>query len=257
MHQTKSSYAAAMMRRAFAEGKYAPGDRLQVAKLANELGLSLTPVREAFFELASAGLIDMHPHRGARVAEVSLGDLTEVYLLREALESLATRLAAEHVSDELAIALTASHERFAAAVEAGKRDSMRRLSDDFHHLIYDMAHAPMLSRMIGQVWASAPADTFKVITDRPLQSVEDHARILEALVLGDPAAAERCMRDHIQGSLSLIRAEKDRAISKSDASARGPAIGSTSLTEKGARSQRSATASLRQAGRADQRSSGF
>lgn len=210
-YQTKAAYAAAMIRQAFAEGRYLPGDRLQIGKLAKEIGLSLTPVREAFFELASEGLIDMHPHRGARVAEVSIADMTETYLLREALESLATRLAAEHAKDDEIEALEACHERFVAEARAGGRTALREISDQFHDLIYDMARAPMVRKLIRQVWAVAPEDTFKVIKDRPQQSIRDHARILAAVRSRDPDVAEREMRRHVRGSFELIRAAKTRA----------------------------------------------
>lgn len=219
-YQTKAAYAAAMIRQAFADGKYAPGDRLQIGKLAKEIGLSLTPVREAFFELASEGLIDMHPHRGARVAEVSIADMTEVYLLREALESLATRLAAENGTDEEIEALAVCHDRLVAEVKAGKRDSLREVSDEFHDLVYDMARAPMVRRLIRQVWVIAPADTFKVIKDRPQHTVQGHARILDAIRTRDPEEAELRMREHVKDSFELIRAAKKRPVARKNGAKR-------------------------------------
>lgn len=197
-YRTKAAYAAAMIRQAFAEGRYAPGDRLQIGKLAQEIGLSLTPVREAFFELASEGLIDMHPHRGARVAEVPVADPTEVQLLREALESLATRLAAENGTDAEIDALAACHDRLVAEVKTGRRDSLREVGDEFHDLVADMARAPMVRRLIRQVRAVAPADTFQA---RPQRLVQGHAKILDAIRSRDAGAAELRMREHVEESV--------------------------------------------------------
>lgn len=213
-YQTKSAYAAAMLRRAFSEGQYTAGERLQVAKLANDLGLSLTPVREALFELANDGLIDLQPHRGARVADVPLTDLAELYLVRGVLESTATRLAADRATDEQCDELVSQHERLAEAVAAGERATLRKLSDDFHEMIYDMAQSPLLRRLIRTVWTTAPADTFTVIRDRPQRSVEDHERILEAIKSRDGDAAEELMRNHIQDSLELIRSAKEGTAAK-------------------------------------------
>lgn len=207
-YQTKSAYAAAMLRQAFAEGKYVAGERLQIAKLAKDYGLSLTPVREALFELANEGLVDMQPHRGARVADVPITDLNEVYLVREVLESAATRLAAQRVTPEQIRRLEEAHARFVAAAKTGQRDRLRALSDEFHDLIYDAARSPLLQRLIRAAWLAAPADTFTIIEARPTRSVDDHDVILRALSDGDPDAAEQAMRQHVKGSLELIRAAK-------------------------------------------------
>jgi DNA-binding GntR family transcriptional regulator len=203
-YQTKSAYAAAKLRQAFSQGKYAPGDRLQIAKLAKDLDLSLTPVREALLELASEGLVDMQPHRGARVADVPLTDLAEAYLIRERLESAAARLAAERATNEVCDELEASHARFVEAVESGNRADLRRLSDDFHDSIYDMAQSPMLRRIIRNVMETAPNDTFTLIKERAQRSVRHHEELVRAIRARDGQAAEEIMATHIKDSLQLI-----------------------------------------------------
>lgn len=203
-YQTKSAYAAAKLRQAFAQGIYAPGDRLQIAKLAKDLDLSLTPVREALLELASEGLVDMQPHRGARVADVPITDLTEAYLIRERLESTAARLAAERATSDLCDELDAAHARFVRAVQAGKREDLRRLSDDFHDSIYDMAQSPLLRRIIRNVMETAPNDTFTLIKERAQSSVQYHEQLVKAIRSRDGEAAETIMAAHIKDSLELI-----------------------------------------------------
>ena len=226
LYQTKSAYAAARLRQAFSQGKYAPGDRLQIAKLAKDLNLSLTPVREALLELANEGLVDMQPHRGARVADVPVMDLTEVYLIRERLESAATRLAAERATKERCDELDACHARFVEAVGTGKREDLRTLSDDFHDAIYDMAQSPLLRRMIRSAMESAPSDTFTLIKSRAQRSIGFHEDILKAIRRGDGATAEALMSTHIRDSLELILA------AKSTAAATGPNAAAPDVTEK-------------------------
>jgi DNA-binding GntR family transcriptional regulator len=211
-YQTKSAYAAARLRQAVSEGTYGPGDRLQIAKLAKDFNLSLTPVREALLELASEGLVDIEPHRGARVADVPVTDLTEAYLVRERLESAATRLAAERASDEFSAALAACHSQFVEAVEAGELEALRRLSDGFHGLIYDMAQSPLLRRLIRDALGSAPSDTFTLIKDRAQHSVHYHEEILKAILLRDGDAAESLMTAHIRDSLELILTAKAESV---------------------------------------------
>lgn len=208
-YQTKSAYAAHMLRQAFAEGRYIAGDRLQTARLAEELGLSLTPVREALFELASEGLVNLSPHRGARVADVHMASLTEVYLLRELLESTVTRFAAANATQDGLQRLAECHDRFTDAVESGHRDELRQLSDEFHIQIYDMAQLPLFRRLIRVVWVAAPEDTFKVIEERPQRSVSCHEEILAALQEGNSYAAESSMKAHIRESLNLIQEVKE------------------------------------------------
>lgn len=223
-YQTKSAYAAAMLRQAFAEGKYVAGDRLQIAKIAKDYSLSLTPVREALFELANEGLVDMEPHRGARVADLPMTDLADAYLARELLESAATRLAAQRATPEQVQSLVAHHDLFVRAVNAGERESLRRLSDQFHGTIYEMAQAPLLRRLIRLAWTAAPADTFTLIEQRAGRSVTDHEAIVEAIRSGSAERAEEQMRDHIRGSLELIRRAKAEGASASSGSSEAPPV---------------------------------
>jgi DNA-binding GntR family transcriptional regulator len=206
--QTKTAYAAQMMREAFAEGRYSPGDRLQVGKVAKELGLSLTPVREALFELASEGLVTLEPHRGARVADVPVADLHEVYMIRELLESQAGRLAAERITDEELASLADCHADLVKAVDSGDREPLRALSDQFHQGVFSGARSPKLLQLIMSVASSGPADTFQVLSERPQRTVEEHQQILEALQARDPDRAGEALGGHVRSSLELILAAK-------------------------------------------------
>ncbi len=203
--ETKSAFAAKKLREALAQGRFVTGQWLRAQTLADQFGLSLTPVREALLELASEGLIEIEPYRGARVAEIPLVNLSEVYTVRSLLESKATGLAAARFSAEGLKQLTAMHADFAVAVTAGENERLRELNDRFHFFIYDAAGAPLIRQLIATVWTRAPRDTFRLLPERPDHSVRAHTEILDALLRRDPSDAERAMRDHIDESLLLIR----------------------------------------------------
>jgi DNA-binding GntR family transcriptional regulator len=209
-HATKSAYAASVLRRALSDGVYGAGDRLTTAKLAKELGLSMTPVREALIELANEGLVEIAPHRGARVAELALADLSEVYLAREILEPAATRLAVPRLDAVKIRELRRLHKAFVAAAKVSDSRALLELNAKFHFAIYDASDSPLLNRLIRTVWSSSPNDTFRLIPGRAARSVKDHTAVLKALVAGDVRAAETAMRLHIHDSLGLIEAYKKR-----------------------------------------------
>ena len=207
---TKSEYAASMLRDALANGTYGAGERLTAARLAKELGLSMTPVREALIELANEGLVEISPHRGARVAEIAPAQLSEVYLARSILEPAATRIAVPELSKPAIETLRRLHKEFIEAAEAKHAAALLSLNERFHFTIYDAAGSTLLNRLIRTVWSSSPNDTFRLIPGRAERSVKDHTAILRALSSGDPQRAEAAMRSHISDSLDLIMSYKKR-----------------------------------------------
>ncbi|MGH7715043.1 MAG: GntR family transcriptional regulator, partial [Vulcanimicrobiaceae bacterium] len=201
---TKSAYAASVIRRALSDGVYGAGERLTTARLAKELGLSMTPVREALIELANEGLVEISPHRGARVAELGLVDLSDVYLARAILEPAATRLAARRLDTNTIADIRKIHQDFLAAVDQGDADTLLALNESFHFAIYDLAMSPLLRRLIRVVWSASPNDTFRLIPGRAEQSLKDHTAIMRALTSGNAERAEKAMQNHINASLHLI-----------------------------------------------------
>lgn len=203
--RTKTDYAVTALREMVKRGELQPGARINVGELARQLDISPTPVREAVRLLQAEGLFVYSPHRGARVAETPAAELDDTYRIRRALEGLAAEMAAERLTDEELTRLRGLHERLVEAVNAGRREIMRGLNDEFHLIIYRGARSPRLLRLILTIWPSAPGDTFLVIPERGMRTVQEHEPILRALERRDAAAAAAAMRDHIQKSLELIR----------------------------------------------------
>lgn len=205
---TKSAYAASVLRDALANGTYGAGERLTAARLAKELGLSMTPVREALIELANEGLVEISPHRGARVAEIGPMQLSEVYQARSILEPAATRIAVPQLDAKAIAELRRLHGEFVAAAERRDAAALLSINETFHFTIYDAAASPLLNRLIRTVWSSSPNDTFRLIPGRAERSVKEHTAILRALGSGNAKRAEDLMRSHINDSLNMIMSFK-------------------------------------------------
>ena len=183
-------------------GAIAPGDRLREIALADEMGLSRTPVREAMRRLEQDGLVEHVPHRGAIVRTLDPQQVTELYLIREVLEGTAARLAAQQASAAEVEALRAllatqpGEAEDAGGVEASRRNAV------FHRAIRDAAHNRFLLRAMEGVTASLAllGPTTLGMPGRIPEAAAEHAAILEAIAGRDGDAAEAAARAHIRSA---------------------------------------------------------
>jgi DNA-binding GntR family transcriptional regulator len=176
-------------------GHYAPGERLVETRIAQELGVSQAPVREALRDLQSVRFVETIPFRGARVRAVSDAELIEVYPIRGALEEVAAREAAKRLKGDVA-ALEAELKAMADA-----RDLREQVEHDvrFHQLIVE---ASGNSRLI-EMWASLEVEARTAITAlrtglTPHEAAEMHQSIIDALRRRDSRAAGRAIRSHVE-----------------------------------------------------------
>jgi DNA-binding GntR family transcriptional regulator len=196
-HRTLAEKAFETLHSAIITGQLRPGTRLPIEELADVLEMSPMPIREAVRRLDAAGLVENIPHRGARVTELSVTDLAEVYEARLALEVLAIRRAAE---------------RFALAHEVAARQRLARLdqmTDDnsattsaahaaFHFALYDAADSAWLLRLIRPVWETSERYCLEAPQCRQLAArAPEHEAILEACVANDPDRAAVALHDHL------------------------------------------------------------
>src|SRR3954468_15960911 len=117
------------------QGHYRPGERIVEFKLAKELGLSQSPVREGLRELAAVGIVTIHPRRGARVRLPSAKELADVSVVRAEIDALAARLAAPRIPDATLGALEALVEEMLSRLDAGDFSGATEADVRFHHLI--------------------------------------------------------------------------------------------------------------------------
>ena len=150
--RSASEGACEVIRQAILDGRLPPGGRLKEEELAQELGISRTPVREALLMLQAEGLVDAAPNRGATVRSHSVEDLTDLYQLRALLEGYAARRAAAGLSDDAIAALRESCDRFERLL--GDDEDMTGLVKEnlfFHQTILEGAGSARLGTMVRQV----------------------------------------------------------------------------------------------------------
>lgn len=193
------------MRAAILNGHYKPGEWLRQERLAQDLGVSQMPVREALKELTAEGLIEHVPYRGARVLVFSVDDILDLYSHRAFLESRAAFTAAKIITpEELANLkdLQIEVEKHGAPEAVLK---YRELNRKFHQHIYLASKRGYLIRTLNQMWATFPTmliANFAVTSAQPLPErdsvdVAEHRAILYALEANNAPAAEQAVKDHV------------------------------------------------------------
>ncbi|MEU0520603.1 GntR family transcriptional regulator [Streptosporangium sp. NPDC006007] len=205
------------LRDAICAGVLPPGSKLSIPALAESLGVSRSPVREAVVRLTQERFAREEPRRGAVVATVELPDLVRLYEVREVLEGLAARLAVLHGSEKFIAELTRTHQEHERAVTAGDTTRHMKLDMRFHQLNRSAANNPELLRLLddiqGQVQLAMLTTT---VTSGPCLAVEDHRLILEAITARDAQLAEERARAHIARLRHTLHAQ---GVSRDDAGA--------------------------------------
>lgn len=174
-----------------------PGQRLVVPALAEELGLSRSPVREAVQRLVQEGLGTERPRSGAVVAGTDLQSLVDLYLVRAELEGLSCELAAGAADDDLVADLEAIQDEHEAAHVAGKRSRMIRSDVDFHARVLRAAGNPELTRMLQPVLQRMLLAMLEADSSWPIHAIAEHRKIIAALRAGDARAARKSMTAHV------------------------------------------------------------
>jgi DNA-binding GntR family transcriptional regulator len=196
------------IRRLLVTGELAPGAPVRQEAVAERLGVSRVPVREALKVLEGEGHVVYAAHRGYVVAELSVNDLTEVYRLRELLEAEAIRVAVPRLDD----ATLAAIERAARDADAAGRRAdlaeMTAYNRDFHFLLFDAAGMPRLSRTLRQLWDAT--DVYRSVyfagSGNRTRVKHDHAELVAALRARDVRAAIAVQKRHRDASVEAVAA---------------------------------------------------
>ncbi|WP_182111247.1 MULTISPECIES: GntR family transcriptional regulator [unclassified Actinotalea] len=188
----------ATLRGAILEGGLAPGSRLSVPQLAQQLAVSRSPVREAVQRLVQDGLATEEPHRGAVVAVLDPSELLPLYEVREVLEGLSARLAAERGTPEEIETLREAYDRHAEALAGGASDQHVPLDLAFHAALRAAAHNSELHTSLDRVQGKiAVAMLGGDPANWSHQAIKEHHAILQAVVDRRPDEAEQAARAHI------------------------------------------------------------
>ena len=180
-------------------GVLPPGGRLDEASLATRFGVSRTPVREALNQLASTGLVEVRPRRGATVAAPGLKELLEMFEVMAELEGLCGRLAARRMSAGERSALKAAHEACQVCASDGDSDGYYAANVDFHEEIYSGCHNRFLSEQTRALRNRlAPYRRLQLRrVDRIDESFVEHELVLKAILDGDGDRADRVLQAHV------------------------------------------------------------
>jgi len=179
-------------------GDLRPGDRIVELQVAQELGTSQAPVREALRELQSLGFVEHEPFRGSRVRRISQEEIAEIYPVRAALEELAAQEAASRLDGEVA-ELEREFGAMRAAADRGDLNDLAAHDATFHRLIVEAAG----NHVLLETWRTLRVEARVVVTvlktDIDLHELAElHRPLLEALKEGAPDRAGRALRQHFE-----------------------------------------------------------
>lgn len=182
-----------------ATGSYLPGMKLDETELAKEFGVSRTPIREALIQLASAGLIDARPRRGAVVSAISPQRLYEMFEVMAELEAMCARLAARRITEEECKKLKSSHRACEEMRDKNRPDEYYRRNEQFHEEIYYASHNQFLIEEATALHRRLrPYRRLQLrVRDRMHTSFSEHTAIIDAISAGDGDLAADLLRKHI------------------------------------------------------------
>ena len=187
------------------DGTYAAGTYVRLDQLAAGLGISVTPVREALFELKAEGLLEQQPRRGFVVRPVTVRDITDVSDVQAHIGGELAARAAAGISDSQLQELTRIQDNLEVAYATDDGERASRLNHDFHRAINVAADSPKLAQLMSQITRYAPESVFPTIDGWPDQSNAHHRRLLDALASRDESLARSAMSEHLAaGAAPLI-----------------------------------------------------
>lgn len=195
------------LRRAIIRGELAQGSMVSETEVARHLAVSKTPVREALTRLAHEGLLTTTPHKGALVTSLAREDVEEIYRVRMQLEGLAARMAAERRTEGHAKTLAAIVEELEVATAARDAEALRGRYVLLHQAIWQASRTRRLPALLLSLQDYVEMSRLSLFFEPSGLEVglEEHARVVRAIVAGDPEGAERAMVEHIGHTLELIR----------------------------------------------------
>lgn len=194
---TKAEVAYRGIRAAIRDGLLEPGQRVTLQGLADELGMSLTPVREALRVLASDGLVEQAPQRGTFIAQYTRAGAQETYQLREVLEALAVDLAVRRATEADIRCMAEANAQLEEAVRHDVEASIPALNAAFHFTVYRAARSPLLFEFIERLWNGGPFQAISLVSGTRA-STREHRAIVGAVRARDAQRAAELIRNHIR-----------------------------------------------------------
>jgi DNA-binding GntR family transcriptional regulator len=196
---TRSERVRELIEEGIATGEFPPGMRLDETELAERFDVSRTPLREALFQLASAGIVVMQPRRGTIVAEVTPHRMVEMFEVMGELEAMCGRLAARRMSVLEHQRLLEAHRACEQSCKVMDPDAYYYENERFHHLIYEGSHNDFLTEQASALHRRLrPYRRLQLrVRDRLPTSFHEHEGIVEAIIGGDAELTAQRLREHV------------------------------------------------------------
>ena len=194
-------------------GKISPGTRMMEVDLADNMGVSRTPVREAIRKLEKEGLVVIEPRRGAYVSDISVKDMVDTLVVREDMEGLAAFLAAQSISDAEIEELEEITTGYSEAISAGRMEDIIRYDEAFHRRIVELSGNKPLMKLFETVQELALRfrylyyDDFSRYENMPIE----HKDIIEAIRSGDKEKARSVSDAHVRKLKEYVMEEAETA----------------------------------------------
>lgn len=194
------------LRQAILRGELKPGERLMEIQLANKLGVSRTPIREAIRKLELEGLVLMIPRRGAEVAEITEKSLRDVLEVRKALEGLSVQLACERITDEQIQQLKCAAKEFEDVLKSGDVTAYAEADVKFHDIIYDATDNQRLISLLYNLREQMYRYRVEYLKRSEVHQtlLEEHQYIIEMLEKRNAESAMIAINEHIDNQVETV-----------------------------------------------------
>lgn len=229
MTKPRSDSIAESLEEQIFDGTLNDGDRLDETRLAEQFGVSRTPVREAFHRLANSGLVEQLPNRGVFVRQPGPVELLELFEAMAELEAACARLAVQRISDAALYELNQANQKCLAMADCNDADGYYRENEVFHRVIYRESGNQVLENLALQLHRRLkPFRRMQLrLRGRIGQSMQEHENIIATMTDGNGEAAAQALRGHvaIQGEKfqGLLKSLKEKAEQSSEENAKSNA----------------------------------
>ena len=195
------------LRNAILRGDLKPGERLMEMHLANKLGVSRTPIREAIRMLEQEGLAVTIPRKGAQVAKMTEKDLQDVLEIRDALDELAVSMACQRMTLELLLELKEAMKDFEIATRSGDVRKSVEADEAFHNVIYRMADNPKLETIVNNMREQTYRYRYEYVKGNSTynQLIDEHAKIIAGFEKKDSEYVKAIMHTHLENQIEAVR----------------------------------------------------
>lgn len=190
------------IRQAIIDDTFSPGERLMEIQLADEMGVSRTPVREAIRKLELEGFVVMIPRRGTYVADISIKDITEIYEIRISLDILAAGLAAERITDEELEQLNGYLIEIGQHIANNDMDKIVEVDTAFHDMLYTASRNERLRSIINNLREQMTTIRGRSMSypGRLVETMDEHRNLVEAIAAHDVERAQYAARIHLENA---------------------------------------------------------